>query len=221
MTPPINPAATPWYRQASKLVTAVASTGAACVSIFTFLYSYGILGKSEAHQTVGNLGVAWVGVRPAVDTATAIGDTLHLAATITDKAGAILVGTSPAWSSENSHVALVRSGYLAHWPDPEELAAHRGAGPDLSAAELLAGRGVLAAGSDTETFEVQPAPERGTPANPQPVHTLLLIERGIYILESLDLEEIARAGLTEFLFVALPLSIRGATGSMLDPVAIT
>ena len=53
------------------------------------------------------------------------------------------------------------------------------------------------------------------------MHTLLLIERGIYILESLDLEEIARAGLTEFLFVALPLSIRGATGSMLDPVAIT
>jgi kynurenine formamidase len=118
-------------------------------------------------------------------------------------------------------VALVRSGYLAHWPDPDALAEHRGAGPDLSAAELFAERGVLATGSDTETYEVQPAPDRGTPANPQPVHTLLLIERGIYILESLDLEEIARAGLTEFLFVALPLSIRGATGSMLDPVAIT
>jgi kynurenine formamidase len=117
-------------------------------------------------------------------------------------------------------VALVRSGYLAHWPDREALAAHRGAGPDLSAAQLLAERGVLATGSDTETYEVQPAPDRGTPTNPQPVHTLLLIERGIYILESLDLEEIARAGLREFLFVALPLSIRGATGSMLDPVAI-
>jgi kynurenine formamidase len=118
-------------------------------------------------------------------------------------------------------VALVRSGYLAHWPDPEALAAHRGAGPDLSAARMLAERGVLATGSDTETYEVQPAPDRGHPANPQPVHTLLLIERGIYILESLDLETLARAGVREFLFVALPLSIRGATGSMLDPVAIT
>jgi hypothetical protein len=97
----------PWYRQASKVVAAVATTGAACVSIFTFLFSYGILGKSESHQTVGNLGVAWVGVRPAVDTATAIGDTVHLAATITDRAGAILVGTRPAWSSENPRVALV------------------------------------------------------------------------------------------------------------------
>jgi kynurenine formamidase len=118
-------------------------------------------------------------------------------------------------------VALVRTGYLAHWPDPDALAAHRGAGPDISAARLLADRGVLAVGSDTETFEVQPAPDRGTPANPQPVHTLLLIERGIYILESLDLEGLARAGVREFLFVALPLAIRGATGSMVDPVAIT
>jgi hypothetical protein len=100
-------AATPWYRQASKLVTAGATTGAACVSIVSFLYSFGIVGKSEAHQTIGNLGAAWVGVRPAVDTATAIGDTLHLAATITDKAGAILIGTRPAWSSENPAVAVV------------------------------------------------------------------------------------------------------------------
>jgi kynurenine formamidase len=117
-------------------------------------------------------------------------------------------------------VALVRTGYLAHWPDPEALAAHRGAGPDVSAAALLAARGVVATGSDTEAYEAQPAPDRGTPANPQPVHTLLLIEHGIYILESLDLEEIARAGSREFLFVALPLAIRGATGSMVDPVAI-
>ena len=112
MTPLLNPApsaATPWYRQASKLVTAGASTAAACVSIFSFLYSFGVVGKSEAHRTIGSLGVAWVGVRPAVDTATAIGDTLHLAATITDRAGAILVGTSPAWSSENPGVALVRN----------------------------------------------------------------------------------------------------------------
>jgi kynurenine formamidase len=117
-------------------------------------------------------------------------------------------------------VALVRSGYLAHWPDPEALAAHRGAGPDISAARLLADRGVLAVGSDTETFEVQPAPDRGIPANPQPVHTLLLVERGIYILEGLDLEGLARGRAREFLFVALPLAIRGATGSMVDPVAI-
>ncbi|MBV9809759.1 MAG: hypothetical protein JO286_21425 [Solirubrobacterales bacterium] len=50
---------------------------------------------------------------------------------------------------------------------------------------------------------------------------MLLIEHGIYLLESLDLEGLAAAGAREFLFVALPLAIRGATGSMVDPVAIT
>jgi kynurenine formamidase len=115
----------------------------------------------------------------------------------------------------------VRTGYLSGWPDPERLAASRGAGPDISAARLLLERGVIATGSDTETYEVQPAPDRGDPANPQPVHTLLLIEHGVYLLESLDLESLAAAGVREFLFVALPLAIRGATGSMLDPVAIT
>jgi kynurenine formamidase len=117
-------------------------------------------------------------------------------------------------------VALVRTGYMRHWPDGERMAEQRGPGPDASAARLLADRGVVATGSDTETYEVQPTPDPGEPSNPQPVHTLLLIERGIYIMESLDLEELAAAGAAEFLFVALPLRIRGATGSMIDPVAV-
>jgi kynurenine formamidase len=61
---------------------------------------------------------------------------------------------------------------------------------------------------------------RGKPSNPQLVHTLLLIEKGIYIMESLYLEELARDGVSEFLFVALPVKIRGATGSMMDPIAV-
>jgi hypothetical protein len=84
-----------------------ASTGAALVSIISFLYSYGVIGKSESHQTIGNLGATWVGLRPQADTAYAIGDTIHLAATITDKNGAILVGAKPTWVSENAKVATV------------------------------------------------------------------------------------------------------------------
>jgi kynurenine formamidase len=117
-------------------------------------------------------------------------------------------------------VVLVRTGYMRHFPDAERMAAHRGPGPDVSVARWLVERGVAATGSDTETYEVQPAPDPGTPANPQPVHTHLLIEHGVYIMESLDLEELARDRVYEFLFVALPLKIRGATGSMIDPVAV-
>lgn len=117
-------------------------------------------------------------------------------------------------------VVLIRSGYLSGWPDTERMSQHVTAGPDISAARWLLERGVVAVGSDTETFEVQPAPDPGTPANPQPVHTLLLIENAIYLFESIYLEEIAKAGVHEFLFIALPLKIEGTTGSMLDPVAI-
>lgn len=117
-------------------------------------------------------------------------------------------------------VVLIRTGYMGLWPDAERMAAHKTAGPDVTAARWLLERGVVATGTDTETYEVQPAPDPGTPANPQPVHTLLLIEHGIHLMESLDLEALARDRVYEFLFVALPLKIRGATASMVDPVAV-
>ena len=117
-------------------------------------------------------------------------------------------------------VVLVRTGYMGLWPDAERMARHTSPGPDLSAAELLADAGVVAVGSDTETFEVQPAPDPGVPSNPQPVHTRLLVERGIYLMESLYLEQLAADRVHTFLFVALPVKIAGATGSMMDPLAV-
>lgn len=117
-------------------------------------------------------------------------------------------------------VVLIRTGYMALWPDEAAMASHRTPGSDLSAARWLAERGVVAVGSDTETFEVQPTRDAGIPSNPQPVHVQLLIEEGIFIMESLDLESVATDRVHEFLFVALPLKIRGATGSMVDPLAV-
>jgi kynurenine formamidase len=124
-------------------------------------------------------------------------------------------------SVERWDVVLVRTGYMSLWPDPERMAAHRCPGPDVSAARWLTATGVVATGSDTETYEVQPAPDMGKPANPQPVHTHLLIENGIHIMESLYLEAVAHDRVYEFCFVALPLKIRGATGSMVDPLGVT
>ena len=100
-------AALPWYRSASKLVTAIASTGAALVSIFSFLYSFGVVGEPESHKTVGSFGASWLAVSPKTDTAFSIGDTLHLAATVTDKSGAVLVGVRPKWTSDNPETATM------------------------------------------------------------------------------------------------------------------
>jgi kynurenine formamidase len=114
-------------------------------------------------------------------------------------------------------VALVRTGYLSGWPDADFIAAHEQAGIDRDAALLLAERGVIAVGGDTESLEVLPSTVAG---NPHPVHIALLVERGIFILEMVNCEELARDRVYEFCFVCLPLKIKGATGSMVAPVAL-
>ena len=107
-----------WFRHVGKVATLAASSGAALVSIFTALYTYGVIGQSESHQSLGNLGAAWVGLRPAIDTAYAIDDTIHYAATVTDKNGSILVGARPTWTTGDSSIAtaLADGSVIAHGP---------------------------------------------------------------------------------------------------------
>ena len=113
-----NARKTIWFRHVGKVVTLAASSGAALVSIFTALYSYGVIGQSESHQSIGNIGAAWVGLRPLIDTASAIDDTVHFAATVTDKNGSILVGARPTWTTGDSSIATVLTdgSVIAHGP---------------------------------------------------------------------------------------------------------
>jgi hypothetical protein len=95
-----------WLRHVSKGVAVIASTGAALVSILTALYSYGMVGNRESREAIGNFGAAWVRLGPAVDTASAIGDTVRFAATIADKKGSILVGAAPTWTTGDTNIAV-------------------------------------------------------------------------------------------------------------------
>lgn len=113
-------------------------------------------------------------------------------------------------------VALVRTGTMRQWPDVERMP--HGAGLSLEGALWLAERGVIAVGGDTAVVEADPS---GVPGHPQPVHHALIYERGIPIIEWIFQEELAADHVYEFLFVCLPLSIRGATGSLVRPLAIT
>jgi kynurenine formamidase len=51
-------------------------------------------------------------------------------------------------------------------------------------------------------------------------HKFLIRDCGIYLLDLLNLEEPATHNPSEFLFVAAPLKILGASGSPLNPLAI-
>jgi kynurenine formamidase len=51
-------------------------------------------------------------------------------------------------------------------------------------------------------------------------HVYLLAQKGIYILENLNLEGLARDRCYAFAFIAVPLKLQGATGSPLRPLAL-
>ncbi len=113
---------------------------------------------------------------------------------------------------------LVRTGYGALWSKPEEYL--RAAGVSAAASRWLIERKVRVVGADNIAFDLM-----GGPADPDlgvtlPGHVLLLVRAGIPIIENLNLEELAAAKVYEFLFVCLPLKMRGATGSPVRPIAI-
>ena len=115
---------------------------------------------------------------------------------------------------KSGDVVLIRTGWARYWGDPDRFNDHSGVpGIDLGAAKLLAELGAAFVGADTTACEV-------TPSKSLDVHTYFLAEKGIQIMEMLDLETISKEKVYEFLFVAIPLKIRGATGSPIRPVAI-
>ena len=87
----------------------------------------------------------------------------------------------------------------------------------MAAARWLAGRKIVLVGSDTWATEVVPPENK---ARPFEVHQLLLVRHGVYNLENLDLEELARDKVYEFAFIFAPLRLKGATGSPGNPVAV-
>lgn len=120
---------------------------------------------------------------------------------------------------QQSDVVLVRTGWARNFKDATAFIGHDTGvpGPDEEAARWLAGQGIRATGSDTTAYEHIPA---GAGHRLLPVHRLLLVERGIHIIELMNLEALAEAGIREFLFVLAPLKIIGGTGSPVRPLAV-
>jgi kynurenine formamidase len=135
--------------------------------------------------------------------------------TVEDLAAALqLTGTEPA----PGDVILVRTGHGQLFSDPDYADVSRGApGPSEEGARWLADFEPRAVGSDTIPFEHIPAQATEYIL---PAHGLLIVERGIYIIEVLDLERLAAERVYEFAFLLSPLKLVGATGSPVRPLAL-
>jgi kynurenine formamidase len=112
-------------------------------------------------------------------------------------------------------VVVVRTGRQKLWPD---ASAYIDGSPGLNrqGAEYLARAGAIVIGADTVGLEQGPSAE---PGNATPVHTYLLAEAGVPIMEVLNLEELAGERVYEFAFVGACLRLSGATGSPIRPIA--
>ncbi len=112
---------------------------------------------------------------------------------------------------------LIHTGHGFWWQKDNKKYADGEPGIGLAAAKWLSEQKVVLVGADNWAVEVVPSED---PERPFEAHQWLLVRNGIYLLENLDLSELARDGATEFAFVFAPLRLKGATGSPGNPIAV-
>jgi kynurenine formamidase len=122
-----------------------------------------------------------------------------------------------ATTLQAGNVLLVRTGFAQLWDDQEAYLEAAGAAKEASL--WAAEKGVYAVGADNMAWDVPGVvdPETGVQLF---AHFYLLAKEGIYIIENLNLEELAASGAKECQFICLPLKLKGATGSPVRPIAI-
>ena len=91
-------------------------------------------------------------------------------------------------------------------------------GIGMDVAKILVDKGICVAGADTWPVEVVPNPD---PKKAFVVHNELITRNGIYIHENLVFDELIADGAYRFVYVFAPLPIKGGTGSIGNPIAIT
>lgn len=143
--------------------------------------------------------------------------------TSADLRGALAKQGISEQSIEPGDAILLHLGWGQYWNNPQKYNDGRfGVGENngspglgVEGARWLTEKRVVMVGADTCCVQSMPA----VVADPHNVHHELLFG-GVYILENMDLTQLARDRVYEFLYLTLPERIKGATGSPVRPLAI-
>jgi kynurenine formamidase len=111
---------------------------------------------------------------------------------------------------------LIRTGWSKLMGKDNQRYGTANAGIGIAAAQWLVTQDPMMVAADNCCVEVRPSPA----PHSLPVHAMMLIQHGIYLLENLELDALAAAGAYEFAFIVQPLKIKGGTGSAIAPMAI-
>ena len=143
--------------------------------------------------------------------------------TLADVRGALAKQGVREDSIEAGDAILFNYGWAVNWTNPQKyndsrffVGENQGSpGIGIEVARWLTSRKVSMVGADSCCVQVQPALKPGA-GN---VHHELLFN-GVFLLENMDLRELARDRVYEFLYLNLTERIKGATGSPVRPVAV-
>ena len=120
---------------------------------------------------------------------------------------------------EPGDIVLIRTGRWALRDAKGPYETSRLAGLYITAATWLRQHDAAILGSDA----AQDARPSGIDGITEPIHALALVAMGMPIFDNLDLEAVAREAARrnrwEFLVTASPMTVPGATGSALNPIA--
>lgn len=112
---------------------------------------------------------------------------------------------------------LIHTGWGLLWGKDNAKFVSGQPGIGVLAAEWLAKQNVVLIGSDNWGIEIFPNPDKQIRL---PVHAIALVVNGIFLLENMELEALAKDKAYEFAFVVEPLKIKGGTGSTVAPIAV-
>jgi len=116
---------------------------------------------------------------------------------------------------------FIRTGWGQYFKaNPSLYSGANSPGPSLDGANFLIKNGARVVGDDTLTFEQRPPIVTSPTFQVFPVHMRVIADSGIFIIENLNLEELAQAKAYEFAVVVPPLRILGGTGSALRAFAL-
>jgi kynurenine formamidase len=117
---------------------------------------------------------------------------------------------------EPGDAVLFHTGWGANWSDPDTYVSGE-PGPGFEVAAWLAEHGVALTGCDTWSYGPVPAED---PDRPFEVPQILNARHGVFVVENLDLSELAADGVREFALILTHPKLRGATGAWTSPIAL-
>ncbi|EGD47355.1 cyclase family protein [Ruminiclostridium papyrosolvens DSM 2782] len=117
-------------------------------------------------------------------------------------------------------IILIRTGHIVHWKNGEyDKYFEKEVGLNVEAITWLAEKNIIAVGADNFAVENIPTKENSY-SNFYPGHKKFLGEKGIYIIENLDLDDLSARKINRFYFIAAPIRFKNASAALINPIAL-